>query len=91
MLTRAPWRLLLLPVLPVGFIAYALKLFDRGQLKTFNQRLLLGSAPSSAELGPHIEAFADRTMARNTHSKALDQIAADRNDASITTGFDGAR
>ncbi len=79
-LARAPWRLLLLPVLPVGFIAYALKLFDRGRLKTFNQRLLLGSGPTKSDLTPHIEAFAERTMARNTHSKALDQIAADRDE-----------
>jgi phosphatidylglycerophosphatase C len=75
---RAPWRLVLLPLLPFGFIAYGLKLISRGQLKTFNQRMLLGRAPGLAALQPHIERFADKVMRSNLHRKAIDQIAADR-------------
>ncbi|WP_447526368.1 HAD family hydrolase [Parasphingorhabdus sp. NYA22] len=77
---RAPWRLIFLPLLPFGFIAYGLKLISRGQLKTFNQRMLLGSAPELARLQPHIESFADRVLRSNRHQKALDQIELDRAD-----------
>lgn len=77
---RAPWRLIFLPLLPFGFIAYGLKLISRGQLKTFNQRMLLGSAPKLAKLQPHIERFADKVLRSNRHRKAIDQIEADRAD-----------
>jgi len=75
---RAPWRLIFLPLLPFGFIGYGLRLISRGQLKTFNQRLLMGSAPKLAALQPHIEWFADKVLRSNRHQKALDQIEADR-------------
>ncbi len=76
----APWRLIFLPILPFGFIAYALKLISRGQLKTFNQRWLLGSAPRLSTLQPHIERFADGVLRHNRHRKAINQIEADRAD-----------
>ena len=77
---RAPWRLIFLPLLPFGFIGYGLKLISRGQLKTFNQRLLIGSGPKLADLQPHIERFADHVMRANRHQKALEQIESDRAD-----------
>lgn len=77
---RAPWRLIFLPLLPFGFIAYGLKLISRGQLKTFNQRMLLGSSPKLSELQPHIERFADRVLRSNRHQKAINQIEVDRAD-----------
>ena len=56
---RAPWRLIFLPLLPFGFVAYGLKLISRKALKTFNQRLLLGSRPDLARnCSPHIENYA---------------------------------
>jgi phosphatidylglycerophosphatase C len=75
---RAPWRLIFLPLLPFGFIGYGLRLISRGQLKTFNQRLLMGSGPKLADLQPHIERFADHVLRANRHQKALDQIETDR-------------
>jgi len=75
---RAPWRLVFLPLLPFGFMGYGLKLISRGQLKTFNQRLLMGSGPKLAELQPHIESFADHVLRANRHQKAIDQIEKDR-------------
>lgn len=75
---REPWRLIFLPILPLGFIAYGLRLISRGQLKTFNQRMLLGSAPQLAALRPHIERFAENVLRSNRHQKALDQIETDR-------------
>jgi len=75
---RAPWRLIFLPLLTFGFIGYGLKLINRGQLKTFNQRMLMGSGPKLAALQPHIERFADKVLRSNRHQKALEQIEADR-------------
>lgn len=75
---RAPWRLIFLPLLPFGFIGYGLKLISRGQLKTFNQRLLMGSGPKLADLKPHIERFAEHVLRANFYQKALDQIETDR-------------
>ena len=75
---RAPWRLVFLPILPFGFIAYGLKLISRGRLKTFNQQLLLGNGPELSLLQPHIERFADKVLRSNRHKKAIEQVEADR-------------
>jgi len=80
---RAPWRLLLLPVLPFAFLAYGLKLISRGRLKTFNQRMLLGPAPKLSALQPHIESFAAEVLRSNRHQKAIAQVEADRADGRI--------
>ncbi len=77
---RAPWRLVFLPILPFGFIAYGLKLISRGRLKTFNQQMLLGSGPQLSALQPHIERFADKVLRSNRHKKAIEQIEVDRAD-----------
>lgn len=75
---RAPWRLIFMPLLPFGFIAYGLKLISRESLKTYNQRLLLGSRPKLAQLTPHIERYADKVVQTNSYAKAIAQIEADR-------------
>ncbi|WP_337658658.1 HAD family hydrolase [Sphingorhabdus sp. Alg231-15] len=75
---RAPWRLLFLPLLPFGFIGYGLKLISRKNLKTYNQRLLLGSKPRVTTLDPHIERYADKVMQANSYAKAIAQVEADR-------------
>jgi len=77
---RAPWRLVFLPILPFGFIAYGLKLISRGRLKTFNQQMLLGNGPELSLLQPHIERFADKVLRSNRHKKAIEQVEADRAD-----------
>jgi len=75
---RAPWRLLFLPILPFGFIAYGLKMISRRGLKTFNQRLLLGHKPKLTDLQPHIESYADKVLSGNYFPQALQQVEADR-------------
>ncbi|MEW4468344.1 HAD-IB family hydrolase [Parasphingorhabdus sp. JC815] len=75
---RAPWRLIFLPLLPFGFIGYGLKLISRKSLKTYNQRLLLGSRPKLAKMMPHIESYADKVMEMNSYPKAIKQVEADR-------------
>src|SRR5690554_2290923 len=74
----APWRLIFLPLLPFGFIAYGLKLISRESLKTYNQRLFLGSKPNLAKLTPHIERYADKVLRSNSYAKAIAQVEADR-------------
>ncbi len=75
---RAPWRLLFLPLLPFGFIGYGLKLISRKSLKTYNQRLLMGSKPRVTTLDPHIERYADKVIQGNSYAKAIAQVDADR-------------
>ena len=79
-LRRAPWRLLLLPVVAASMIAYAVKLIDRGRLKASNHHLLLGSKRHPAELKPLVESFAAATLANNVRPGARDAIARDKAD-----------
>lgn len=81
---RAPWRLLLSPLIGWGLVAYALRQWDRAKLKTFNQRLFLGR-PHHLDAGfaKQIHRFADRTVAGNIHFDALARIAADRADGCV--------
>lgn len=74
---RAPWRLLFLPLLPFGFIAYGLKMISREGLKTYNQRLLLGK-PNRGSIKPLIETYATKVLSGNSYAKAFEQIEADR-------------
>ena len=79
-LRRAPWRLLLLPVVAASMIAYAVKLIDRGRLKEINHHLLLGSKRHPAELKPLVESFAAATLANNVRPGARGAIARDKAD-----------
>ena len=58
-LRRAPWRLLLLPLVALSMLAYVAKLIDRGRLKEINHRLLLGTTIHPAMLKPLVDSFAD--------------------------------
>src|ERR1041384_8064992 len=75
---RAPWRLLLLPLVVGSMLAYVLKLIDRGRLKEINHRLLLGHRRHPKELKPLVDSFAERTVASNVRPGALAAIARDK-------------
>ena len=75
---RAPWRLLLLPLVVASMIAYVLKIIDRGRLKEINHRLLLGHNRHPRELKPLVESFADRTVALNIRPGAHAAISRDK-------------
>ena len=75
---RAPWRLLLLPIVIGSMLAYVAKLIDRGRLKEINHRLLLGDLRHPAELKPLIDSFAEATLAGNIRPGARDAIARDK-------------
>ena len=59
-LRRAPWRLLLIPLVATSMLAYAVKLIDRARLKEINHRLLLGGAIHPRHLKPLVDSFAKR-------------------------------
>ncbi|HEY1144223.1 MAG TPA: HAD-IB family hydrolase [Sphingomicrobium sp.] len=75
---RAPWRLLLLPIVLVAMVAYVTKLIDRGRLKEICHRLLLGHKRHPHELEPLVASFADRTAVANVRPGALAAIARDK-------------
>jgi HAD superfamily hydrolase (TIGR01490 family) len=75
---RAPWRLLLLPLVALSMLAYLTKLIDRGRLKEINHRLLLGGERHPSELKPLVDSFADRMVATNVRPGARAAIARDK-------------
>jgi HAD superfamily hydrolase (TIGR01490 family) len=75
---RAPWRLLLLPVVAGSMLAYVARLIDRAKLKEINHRLLFGAKIHPRDLRPLVESFADRQVARNVRPGARRAIARDK-------------
>jgi HAD superfamily hydrolase (TIGR01490 family) len=76
-LRRAPWRLLLLPLVAGSMLAYAAGLIDRARLKEINHHLLLGRV-HPRDLGPLVGSFADGQVRTNIRSGALRAIARDK-------------
>ncbi|HET8750150.1 MAG TPA: HAD-IB family phosphatase [Sphingomicrobium sp.] len=75
---RAPWRLLLVPIVALSMLAYILRLIDRGRLKEINHRLLLGGRVHPRALKPMLDSFADRQVATNIRPGARAAIARDK-------------
>lgn len=74
----APWRLLLMPIVPFVMLAYVLRLIPRRRLKEINQHLMMGGKVRRAALAPHIESYADHVLTHNIRKGALERIAQDR-------------
>ena len=75
---RAPWRLILLPLVLLSMLAYVARLIDRARLKELNHRLLLGRVIHPRDLAPLVESFADKQFASNLRPGALAAIARDK-------------
>jgi HAD superfamily hydrolase (TIGR01490 family) len=75
---RAPWRLILLPLVLFSMLAYVLRLIDRGRLKEINHHLLLGRQIHARDLKPLVDSFADREVASNIRPGARSAIARDK-------------
>lgn len=75
---RAPWRLLLLPLVILSMLAYVARLIDRGRLKEINHSLLLGARIHPHDLLPLVEGFADKQVASNIRPGARTAIARDK-------------
>src|SRR5207253_4751272 len=74
---RAPWRLLLLPLVALSMLAYATRLIDRARLKEINHQLLLGRTIHPRDLKPLVDSFADWQVATNIRPGARAAIARD--------------
>ncbi len=77
-LERAPWRLLLLPLVGLVMLGYVLRLVTRARAKELNQALLVGRRVSRAAIMPAVERYADKVVAANIRAGALDRMAADK-------------
>jgi HAD superfamily hydrolase (TIGR01490 family) len=75
---RAPWRLLLLPIVVLSMLAYVTRLIDRARLKEINHHLLLGRQIHPRELKPLVDSFADRQAATNIRPGARAAIVRDK-------------
>jgi HAD superfamily hydrolase (TIGR01490 family) len=77
-LRRAPWRLIFVPLVVGSMLAYVAKIIDRGTLKEFNHRLLIGHRVHIKELKPLVDSFADKQVANNIRPGARAAIARDK-------------
>ena len=77
-LRRAPWRLLLLPIVLLSMLAYVARLIDRAKLKEINHHLLLGSRVHPRDLQPLVDSFAQQQVATNVRPGARKAIARDK-------------
>jgi HAD superfamily hydrolase (TIGR01490 family) len=75
---RAPWRLLLLPLVAGSMLAYVARLIDRAKLKEINHRLLLGRTIHPTDLAPLVQDFAKRQLETNVRPGARRAIARDK-------------
>ena len=77
---KSPWRLLMLPVLPLGLMLYALKIWSRSQLKQFSQSLLIGRKVPRIQFARHLERHADLVLGKNVYQEAKWRIDAEKSD-----------
>ena len=77
---RAPWRLILLPLVLLSMLAYVARLIDRARLKELNHRLLLGRVIHPRDLTPLVGSFVDMQFASNIRPGARTAIARDKSD-----------
>jgi HAD superfamily phosphoserine phosphatase-like hydrolase len=75
---EAPWRALLLPVLLAPALAYRLGVIDRGALKAWAHRIVMGGGVARARVAAAAAAFAQRIVADEVFPGALAALAADR-------------
>jgi HAD superfamily hydrolase (TIGR01490 family) len=75
---RAPWRMLLLPLLLPVAALYALKLISRRQMKQAMHWAALGSGISEREAARLADRFAQRLVARGLYAKGVALMEAER-------------
>ncbi len=77
-LNKSPWRLFLLPLLPVGLALYALKFWDRARLKQFSQMLLIGRRVPKEHFVQYLESHADLVVGKNVYPQLLARVAEEK-------------
>jgi len=78
MRSRAPWRLLLLPLLVPVALLYALKLIPRWRMKQAMHRVALGSALPEREAARLADRFARHLVSRGLYAEGVALIDAER-------------
>lgn len=73
----APWRALLAPISLLTTMLYGLRVIDRGRLKEWNYRLLIGR-PAPEKLDPVVQRFAERQVETNILPGARTRLAEDK-------------
>ncbi|WP_438728889.1 HAD family hydrolase [Parasphingorhabdus sp. DH2-15] len=76
--TKAPWRLVFIPVSAVFGCAYLLRLLSRERLKEYNQMLFLGRSAKPQPISGAINSYADKVLGNNCMAQARAQIAHDK-------------
>lgn len=74
---QAPWRVLLLPLVGVGALAYALGGLSRGGLKSWAHRWLIGGRVDAQRLAAVVARFADGFVPVHALAPARAALAAD--------------
>ncbi|WP_017667068.1 HAD-IB family phosphatase [Sandarakinorhabdus sp. AAP62] len=74
---EAPWRVLLLPMVALGGVAYGLGWLSRGQIKRWSHRWLIGPRVAEQRLLAVADAFAFDFVADHALAPARAAIAAD--------------
>ena len=77
-LNKSPWRLFLLPLLPVGLALYALKFWDRARLKQFSQMLLIGRRVPKEHFVQYLESHADLVVGKNVYPQLMARVAEEK-------------
>ncbi len=75
--TQAPWRLIFLPMVALGGLAYGLRLLTRGQIKAWSHRWLIGSRVPASQMAEVAARFATGFVAEHALASAQAALAAD--------------
>lgn len=73
----APWRLIFLPVVALGGLAYGLGALSRGGIKSMAHRWLIGPRVAEAQMAAVVARFADAFVAAHALAPARAALAAD--------------
>lgn len=75
---KSPWRLFLSPLLLVGLSLFLLKIWDRGRLKQFSQRVLIGQRVPKERFARYLESHADLVVGKNVYPQLLARVAEEK-------------
>ncbi len=78
LMRRAPWRLILLPLLLLALPLFMLRIWDRRQLKQFSQALFVGGRVDLQSLRHHVDSYADKVMDSNIYPEARARLAQEK-------------
>jgi HAD superfamily hydrolase (TIGR01490 family) len=75
---KSPLRLLLAPLLLIGLLLYAAKIWERKRLKQFSQQLLIGGKVPREKFARHLERHADLVLGKNVYFEVRHRIAEEK-------------